>query len=125
VTPSYHEREEGVPCAFRAVMQVGVSRRSPLVDVRDMLRPSVAAGDYDTIALCDPSVEHGLTPLFVCMSDEDIAGAMLEALPGRNCRRASGLGAFHGATARGPDKAPRRGEKFARIPDRPGAWSET
>lgn len=52
-----------------------------LDDVRNTLGPSVAAGDYDVIALCDPSLDGGLKPLFVCAHDEDVAAAILGALP--------------------------------------------
>jgi hypothetical protein len=53
-------------------------QRQPLYvdDVRDTLGPSVAAGDYDVIALCDPSFEEGLTPLFLCTNDEETAAAL-------------------------------------------------
>jgi hypothetical protein len=52
-----------------------------LDDIRDTLGPSVAAGDYDAIALCNPSFDHGLNPLFVCASDEESASAVPDALP--------------------------------------------
>lgn len=50
-------------------------------DVRATLGPSVAAGDYDVIALCDSSFDEGLKPLFVSTNDEETASVVVGALP--------------------------------------------
>jgi hypothetical protein len=52
-----------------------------LDDVRDTLGSSVAAGDYDVIALCDPSFDEGLVPLFVCTNERETASTLLGPLP--------------------------------------------
>jgi hypothetical protein len=52
-----------------------------LDDIRDTLGSSVAGGDYDVVALCEPSFDDGLSPRFVCTRDERAAAAVLSVLP--------------------------------------------
>lgn len=59
----------------------GPRQSSYLDDIRDTLGPSVAGGDYDVVALCEPSFEDGLNARFVCTRDVAVATAVLGSVP--------------------------------------------
>jgi hypothetical protein len=59
----------------------GPRQSACLDDIRDTLGPSVADGDYDIVALCQPSFNEGLNARFVCTSAAAVASALLSSLP--------------------------------------------
>lgn len=66
---------------IRPHLDDGPRQSSYLDDVLDTLGPSVAGGDYDVIALCEPSFDEGLNARFVCTRDLVVATALLRSLP--------------------------------------------
>ena len=66
---------------IRPRLDDGPRQSSYLDDVLDALGPSVAGGDYDVIALCEPSFDDGLNARFVCTRDLVVATALLGSLP--------------------------------------------